>query len=112
MIQIPLILSSLLLTTLVYGQKKVSMSKWQDKPIVVDGELEEWSNGLSPMKEGIYYDKTTKLAYAVSNDEKNIYLFFRIVDQTMQMKVLKTGLLVSIDTTGKMKKSPSINYPI
>lgn len=103
-----IILSSVMFISFVsFAQKKkVKSAIWQPEQVIIDGDMSEWSNPL------MFVDKETKLAYSINNDESNIYLCFKAVDEITKMKLLKVGMTISIDTTGKKKQSISINYPL
>lgn len=75
---------------------------WQTKPVVVDGSMDEWPNPLR------FYDSNSKVNYAISNDRKNIYFCFKVVDKAMQMRIMHAGMTIKIDTAGGKKFPISI----
>jgi hypothetical protein len=79
---------------------------WQSTPIVIDGDSKDWP---SPYPN---YDSKAMVAYATSNDKYNLYITLESGDEMTQMKILKRGLTVSIDTGGKKEPEFSINYPL
>jgi hypothetical protein len=79
---------------------------WQSLPIVIDGDSRDWP---SPYPN---YDSRALVAYATSNDKKNLYITLESGDEMTQMKILKQGLTVSIDTGGKKNPEFHINYPL
>jgi hypothetical protein len=79
---------------------------WQQTPIVVDGDSKEWP---SPYPN---YDSKAMVAYATSNDRDNLYITVETGDDYTQMKILKAGLTVWIDTSGGKEQSMAINYPL
>jgi hypothetical protein len=81
-------------------------SLWQGGPVKADGLPNEWSK---PLK---HYDSNTKLQYTFSNDRQNMYLCIRATDETTQKKILRGGLEIWIDTTGKNKERTGISYPL
>ncbi len=87
-------------------KKKVKIAKWQTEPIKIDGEIEQ---EIDPFN---LYNKETKLAYSIANDASHIYLSFKVIDEFTQIKILRAGLTVMIDTLGKRKHSISISYPL
>ncbi len=87
-------------------KKKIKIAKWQTEPIKVDGEIEQ---KIDPFN---LYDKETKLAYFIANDASHIYLSFKVIDELTQIKILRAGLTVKIDTLGKKKHSIIISYPL
>lgn len=79
---------------------------WQAKPVNVDGDDAEWAIPLR------FYDNTSKLQYTVTNDNSNLYLCIRATDEQSQAKIIRAGMQVWIDTTGKNKHQVGILYPI
>lgn len=96
-------LCGILLTgPIAYGQKnKIKNSAWEG-PQDKDQPTVPWN----------FVDKETKLAYAISNDASNLYLRFKASDEFIKMKIIRAGMTVSIDTTGKKKRTVKINYPM
>ncbi len=94
------------------GSKKNAKSQavlpgnWQATPIVIDGDNKDWP---SPYPN---YDSKGKVAYATSNDLNYIYITMETGDELTQMKVLKGGMTVSVDTGGKKNLDFNINYPL
>ena len=86
--------------------KTVYPSAWQDTPVNVDGRLSEWNVPLP------YYDESTRLNYAISNDKKNLYVCIRASNEETQTKMLRAGFTLWIDTTGKKNKTIGITYPL
>jgi len=79
---------------------------WQATPIVINGDCTDWP---SPYPN---YDAKSKVAYATSNDDEFLYVTMQTGDPLTQIKVLKQGLTVSIDTGGHKDPSFHINFPL
>jgi hypothetical protein len=79
---------------------------WQAQPIVVDGNSKDWP---SPYPS---YDPKALIGYAYSNDSENLYLTMETGDEMTQMKILKQGFTLWIDTTGNKDKSVAIHFPL
>ena len=79
---------------------------WQSQPIVIDGDSKDWP---SPYPN---YDAKAMVAYATSNDKYNLYITMETGDEMTQMKILKQGMTVSIDTNGRKESQFNINYPL
>ena len=79
---------------------------WQKEPIVIDGDSKDWP---SPYPN---YDAKAKVAYATSNDRENLYITMETGDEITQIKILKQGMTVSIDTSGGKSPDFNINYPL
>lgn len=78
---------------------------WQEKPLYADGLKAAW-----PIP--IYFNNSTMLSFSVSNDQKNLYLCFKTTDELIQMRILRAGMQVWIDTTSRKKNKLGILYPI
>jgi hypothetical protein len=86
--------------------KTIYPSAWQPTPVVTDGSLSDWTLPLP------YYDPDTKLNYSITNDAQNLYIVFRTSDVQAQMKLLKAGFTLWIDTKGKKNELTGIRYPL
>jgi hypothetical protein len=86
--------------------KSILPGTWQSQPIVIDGDSKDWP---SPYPN---YDSKAMVAYATSNDRENLYITMETGDQLTQLKILKQGMTVSIDTSGKKDPEFNINYPL
>ncbi len=88
------------------GKYTVLPGTWQSQPIVIDGDCTDWP---SPYPN---YDAKAMVAYATSNDADNLYITMQTGDPLTQVKILKQGMTVSIDTGGRKDPSYNINYPL
>lgn len=79
---------------------------WQSEPIVIDGDSKDWP---SPYPN---YDARSMVAYATSNDRQNLYITMETGDEMTQMKILKQGMVIMIDTDGGKEPQLKINYPL
>lgn len=79
---------------------------WQATPIAINGDCTDWP---SPYPN---YDVRSKVAYATSNDEEMLYLTMQTGDPLTQIKILKQGMTVSIDTGGHKDPTFHINFPL
>jgi hypothetical protein len=79
---------------------------WQATPMNIDGDCTDWP---SPYPN---YDAKAKVAYATSNDAENLYITIQTGDPLTQIKMLKQGLAVSVDTGGRKDVTFTINYPL
>jgi hypothetical protein len=76
----------------------------QTIPFVADGKANEWG-------ENLLYDPKSGLLYKVSNDDNNLYIMLKIVDENSQRKMLMGGLSVWIDTTNHKKEIFGVIFP-
>ena len=81
-------------------------SNWQSKPVSIDGNAAEW---FIPLR---FYDPETKLNYNITNDNENIYICLRIVDELAQAKVVRNGINIWLDTAAKKNKACGILFPV
>jgi len=79
---------------------------WQSTPIIIDGDSKDWP---SPYPN---FDAKAEIAYATSNDKENLYITMETGDELTQMKILKQGMIVSIDTSGGKNADFHINFPL
>jgi hypothetical protein len=100
------ILSSMLLfmSAAAVAQADAVKSAWLAKPVTVDGNPKEWTLPLR------FYDADTKLFFAFTNDDKNLYLCFQSPDEINEMKIMQAGMEVSLSAKGKHKVS--IDFPL
>jgi len=79
---------------------------WQAQPVTIDGDSKDWP---SPYPN---YDSKSKVAYATSNDRRYVYISLETGDEFTQIKILKAGMTVAIDTSGNREPQFRINYPL
>lgn len=83
----------------------IMQCNYQSAPVTVDGRAREWSIPLQ------YYDEKTKLNFTITNDDTCLYYCFRITDDREEMRVLRAGMQIWIDTTGKNQRQVGIEFP-
>lgn len=79
---------------------------WQATAITIDGDSRDWP---SPYPN---YDSKARIAYTSSNDSRYIYISMQTGDELTQVKILKSGMKVSVDTGNTKKMEFAINYPM
>jgi len=104
--KLKLLIATTFLSTGLFSQMDVSISKWRVQPIVIDGLAKDWSTPLR------FYDSETKLFFAFVNDSANLYLCFQSNDKRNQVKINMAGMKVFIHTKGKEKHKASIDFPL
>lgn len=99
---------SFLISTTTFAQDKIAANKLLPPPsnIVIDGDLKDWGDSLR------YYNRDKQLNYALANDQDNLYMAIRINDRSEQIRVLRAGLTLSIDTRGKKKETFTMTFPV
>ncbi|HXC06807.1 MAG TPA: hypothetical protein VNZ86_18745 [Bacteroidia bacterium] len=100
------LLAALILPLLISSCKsELYHSGWQSNVVVADGNPQEWEIPLR------FYDGKSKLAYTISNDLENLYICIRMTEDASQVKVMKAGMQIWIDTTGGNKQTTGILFP-
>ncbi|WP_182952569.1 DOMON domain-containing protein [Pedobacter gandavensis] len=90
-----------------YAQKidpDADVNIWMKSPVVVDGKSEEWHEPLNN------FNSDTKLAFALGNDEKNLYLIIESLDEFTTGKLIRAGLTLNINTAGKKKDGIKLDF--
>jgi hypothetical protein len=91
---------------LCQAQKFILNAVWRDSVIAIDGEPGDWDQPFP------YFDSKSKLQYSVVNDAKFIYVSVKTSDPKAQMKIMRAGMDVSFDATGKKKEVGTIRFPL
>ena len=109
---LPLLFGTAVLLTACGSNHKAASetaeTKMQPAPvssITVDGQMQDW--------QGIPLQATADgIDYALANSRDNLYVLFKIADPAMQMKLIRGGMEVWFDPTGKHAKTTEIIYPV
>ncbi len=80
-------------------------SRFAPTPPVVDGLATDWADSL-------HYDPTSKLQYQVLNDNRMVYVRLKAADPTTQAKLVRLGLTVWLDTTGRNQHQFGVHFPL
>jgi hypothetical protein len=67
--------------------------------VIVDGVVRDWP------PESFFCNSATSVYYTAANDSSNIYLCIQVLNQTVQMSLLRSGLTLYLDPFGKKKKN-------
>lgn len=76
------------------------------KPFKADGISNEWNEPLNQ------YNDATKLAFALANDDKNLYIIIESLDPQTTFSVLRGGITLNINTEGKKKDGIKLTFPL
>ncbi|MBC7864380.1 MAG: hypothetical protein IAF38_15495 [Bacteroidia bacterium] len=87
-------------------KKEKLKSEWQSAVITIDGKADEWKMPLR------FYDPETNLNYSISNNAENLFVCVKIPDEQTQLKIMRSGMQLWIDTLGKTKKHVGLKYPL
>lgn len=58
-----------------------------------------------------YYNNQHQILYKVTNDDSNLHIILNTSSAASILKILKTGLTVYFDVTGKKRKDVFVHYP-
>lgn len=75
------------------------------KPFVADGNSNEWNEPLNQ------YNSDTKLAFALANDDENLYIIIESLDPATTQNFLFGGITININTVGKKKNGTKLTFP-
>jgi hypothetical protein len=95
----------LLFTLSNCSPKEYPLGNFQETRIVADGNSIDWN---LPLRFG---SEDGELQYNITNDNTNIYVSVATSDQSTQMRILREGISVFIDTKGKTNKLMGLSFP-
>ena len=70
------------------------------------------NNAASPDIKPTGYHADTKTGWMSYNDNEHLYFAFTFFDPRIQTNILRTGMTVFIDTTGRMKEGCYVKFPL
>jgi YD repeat-containing protein len=94
------------LSAMCFAQDKITTLTAPPAKMAVDGDLKKWGDSLR------YYNAEKRINYALANTKDTLYMAIRLDDRIDQMRVLRAGLMLSIDPKGKKKETFSITFPL
>jgi len=97
---------SLFSLLLISCSKEVISSLWHEKDIIRENETGALETPLR------FFDSKSRLQYTVLNDKENLYICVKAMENQTQIKLMKAGLQIWIDTTGRGKKQINLSYPL
>jgi hypothetical protein len=108
------LLTSLLLLTgfKLFAQSHLkdvqTTSIWAPAGVKIDGKINEWEDSFQA------YNKSTRLFYTISNNEKYLYLAVTSTDAGNNTKIAAGGITLTINTAAKKKdkNAYSLTYPV
>jgi len=83
-------------------------SVWAPANVKIDGKLNEWEDNFQA------YNKSTRLFYTLSNNEKYLYLAVTSTDAQNNTKIAAGGITLTINTEGKKRDKDAfiLTYPV
>lgn len=109
---IPLIVLLMLSTLKMVAQSHLKdvqvTSVWAPADVKVDGRINEWEDHFQA------YNKSTRLFYTVSNNDKYLFLAITSTDASNNNKIVAGGITLTVNTAGKKKdkNAYSLTFPI
>ncbi|MFC1225988.1 hypothetical protein ACFE6N_19455 [Pedobacter sp. BG31] len=103
--QISLLIPLLISSSFLYAQD-VEENMRMVKPFKADGISNEWNEPLSQ------YNDATRLAFALANDDQNLYIIIESLDPQTTFSVLSGGITLNINTAGKKKDGIQLTFPL
>jgi len=101
---------SLLIPLLISGRllhaQDVEENMRMVKLFKADGISNEWNEPLNE------YNDATRLAFALANDDQNLYIIIESLDPQTTFSVLRGGITLNINTTGKKKDGMKLTFPL
>src|ERR1017187_8575284 len=99
-----LLWSAIFCGALIYSgcsKKLMPEGHFQDTPVLIDGKINDW--GL-PLR---FSNPEYSMQYAVTNDNRNIYVCVYTKDASFHRRILKAGMSISFDPKGEKEKNMS-----
>jgi hypothetical protein len=81
-------------------------SAWRDREITVDGKDADWSNVR------VYAIEQPNVSLGLLNDESSLFLLLETNDRSLLPRLMRGGLTVWLDPSGKKDKAFGIHFPI
>jgi len=103
-----LLLTGLKVSAQAHLKDVQTSSIWAPDNVKIDGKVNEWEDSFQA------YNKSTKLFYTISNNEKYLYLAVTSTDATNNAKIVAGGITLTINTAGKKKDKDafSLTFPV
>jgi len=96
----------------LFGQSHLktvqATSVWAPANVKIDGKLAEWEDNFQA------YNKSTRLFYTLSNNDKYLYLAITTTDAENNTKIAAGGITFTVNTEGKKKDKGAfiLTYPV
>lgn len=82
-------------------------SVWAPATVKIDGRINEWEDSFQA------YNKSTRLYYTLSNNDKYLFLAITSTDAANNNKIVAGGITLTVNTAGKKKDKDaySLTFP-
>ncbi|MEP7142779.1 MAG: hypothetical protein ABI707_07910 [Ferruginibacter sp.] len=88
------------------SNKTFPTGNFQEKPVTVDGDLNEWDQPIRFVSSG------GQVLYNVTNDNDNIYVALETHDEATALKILRAGVNIYIDPAAGESKDICLAFPL
>ncbi len=88
------------------SHKLAPEGNYQPAPVVADGRIDDWKLPLR------FTNEANTLQYAITNDNKNLYIVVVSKDPATSQRILRAGMNVYLDPVGGKKKEISLEFPM
>jgi len=75
------------------------------KPVVVDGQLDDWRGNL-------YFSVESQISLGITNDAENLYVCLSVTDPHKRSQIIGNGLMVWFDAKGGTSRSFGLKFPL
>jgi len=75
------------------------------KPVVVDGQLDDWRGNL-------YFSVESQISVGFTNDAENLYVCLSVTDPYKRSQIIGNGLMVWFDAKGGTSRSFGLKFPL
>src|SRR5579872_422121 len=81
---------------------------WQQQPLTIDGSDNDWTKPLPG------YSNSERVSYAVSNDNRDVYILISAKDPQEQQKIIQGGMTVWVNAKADKTQAGAIGigYPL
>ncbi len=82
-----------------------SSSKWQNSPIIIDGDASDWET--MPR----FFNSDANVQYEIRNDARNLYVILKSTNKATQMQLLQAGFSVKFKLKNQSATKCDITFP-
>jgi len=95
----------LISSNFLHAQDEMIKSTRVSSPVKIDGKANDWPAFH-------LYDNSSKLFFAFSNDDKNLFICFQSSDEMNQAKITRAGMKINLSVKTSDKHKVAINFPL
>lgn len=98
---------TIIFSSAAYAQKEdpdADTNIWASHPFIIDGNSAEWHEPLNN------YNTATKLAFALANDQTNLYMVIESLDPATTSRMINGGITLNMNIAGKKKDGIKLRF--